>query len=111
MKRRERTEKKNNIKYNDGWSFAIVNGRLAEINFAKGFGVWSHAYVERSSFKTKKEQKMIDIDIKKCIFSYRKGYYYDKIRNIKSKAPSINKMFPDLKNKTSKFLSLSELYE
>ena len=111
MQRKERTEKKNNIKYNDGWSFAVVNGRLAEINFAKDFGVWSHAYVERSSFKTTQEQKMIDIDIKKCIFSYRKGYYYDKIRNIKSKAPSINKMFPDLKNKTSKFLSLSELYE
>ncbi|KKR53331.1 MAG: hypothetical protein UT90_C0010G0004 [Parcubacteria group bacterium GW2011_GWA1_40_21] len=79
MQRKERTEKKNNIKYNDGWSFAIVNGRLAEINFAKGFGVWSHAY------------------IKKCIFSYRRGYYHDKIRNIKSKAPSINEIFPDLK--------------
>src|SRR3989338_11343702 len=111
MQRREKTKKKNNLKYNDGWSFAVVNGRLAEIHFANGFGIWAHSYVKRSSFSTKREQKMIDADIKKYIFSYRKGYYYDKIRNIKSKAPSINKMFPGLKNKASKFLSLSELYE
>ena len=111
MQRKKQTEKKNNIKYNDGWSFAIVNGRLAEINFAKGFGVWSHAYIDRSSFKTKREQKMIDADIKKCIFSYWKGYYHDKIRNIRYKAPNINKIFPDLKKKNHKFLSLQELYE
>jgi len=30
---------------------------------------------------------------------------------MKSKAPSINKIFPDLKNKKRKFLSLSELRE
>lgn len=55
MKISKKTAKKNNIKCKDGWSFAIVNGRLAEIHFANNFGVWAHAYVKRSSFKTKSE--------------------------------------------------------
>lgn len=109
MQRNKKIEKKDDIKSYDGWSFAIVNGHLAEIYFANNFGVWAHAYVKRSSFKTKSEQKMIDADIKKCVFSYRKGFYYDKIRNIKSKVPSINKIFPDLKNKKYKPLSSLKL--
>lgn len=102
MKISKKIKKKNDIRSYDGWSFAIVNGRLAEIHFAKSFGIWAHAYVKRSSFKTKSEQKMIDADIKKCQFSYRKGFYYDKIRNIKSKVPSINQIFPYLKKKDCK---------
>ena len=90
---------KNNLKFNDGWCFAIVNGRLAEIHFSKGLGIWAHAFVKRSEFHTKKEQKMIDEDIKKCIFSYQKDFYYDKIRKLKYKVPNINKVFPDLKKK------------
>ena len=86
------------IKFNDGWSFAIVNGRLAEIHFKKGFGIWTHCYVKRSEF-SKREQKMIDEDIKKCVFSYQKGFYYDKIRKLKFKVQSINKISPDLKKK------------
>jgi hypothetical protein len=91
-------QKKNNIKFNDGWCFAIVNGRLAEIHFAKNLGIWAHCYIKRSEF-SKKEQKMIDADIKKCVFSYQKGYYYDKIRKIKHKVPDIKKVFPDLKKR------------
>jgi hypothetical protein len=91
-------KKKNNLKFNNGWSFAIVNSRLAEIHFAKGLGIWAHCYVKRSEF-SKGEQKMIDIDIKKCVFSYKKGFYYDKIRKLKCKVPDIKKIFPDLKTK------------
>ena len=110
MKRNKKNEKKNDIRSYDGWSFSIVNGRLGEIHFVKGFGIWAHCYVKRSEF-SKREQKMIDKDIKKCIFSYRKGYYHDKIRKIKYKVPSINKIFPDLKNKNRKSMALSELFK
>ncbi|MEK7539227.1 MAG: hypothetical protein AAB595_01120 [Patescibacteria group bacterium] len=79
----KKKELKNNIKFNDGWSFAMVNDHLAEIHFRKGFGIWAHAYVKRSEFSTKREQKMIDTDIKKCVFSYKKGFYYDKIKKLK----------------------------
>jgi hypothetical protein len=92
-------KKKNNIKFNDGWCFAIVNSRLAEIHFKKGLGIWAHAFVKRSEYTTKREQKMIDTDIKKCVFSYQKGFYYDKIRKIKNKVPDIKKVFPDLKKR------------
>lgn len=104
----KKIEKKNDIRSYDGWSFAIVNGRLGEIHFIKSFGIWAHCYVKRNEF-SKSEQKMIDADIKKCQFSYRKGYYYDKIRKIKYKVPSINKIFPDLKNKKHKLLSSLKL--
>ena len=102
-------KKKNDIKFNDGWSFAIVNGRLAEIHFKKGLGIWAHAYVKRTEYSTKREQKMIDEDIKKCVFSYRKGYYYDKIRKLKHKVPSIKKIFPDLNKKGKVLSSLKDL--
>ena len=102
-------EKKNNIKFNDGWSFAIMNGRLAEIHFKKGLGIWAHAYVKRSEYSTKKEQKMIDKDIKKCVFSYRKGFYYDKLRKLRYKVPNINKVFPNLKKKGRVLHSFEDL--
>lgn len=64
----------------DGWCFAIVNNRLAEIFFAndhkkKKSTVWGHAYVKRDEFKTKKEQHQIDKDIKNAMFTYRNKKY------------------------------------
>ena len=66
-----------------GWCFAIVNNKLAEIYFAndhkkKKTTVWGHCYVKRSEFTTKKEQKQIDQDIKKCRFTYRNKKYIQK---------------------------------
>ena len=61
-----------------GWSFAIVNGKLAEIFFdknKKGFKVRSHCYVERNEYKTKKEQNWIDEDIARVKVIWRKGKY------------------------------------
>ncbi len=46
---------------------------------------------------TDKEQKIIDQDVKKCVFSYQKSFYYNKIKGIKYKVPSMSKIFPDLK--------------
>ncbi len=91
--------KSKKLKFNDGWSFAKVNGRLAEIHFDKKYGVYAHAYVKRSEYKTKREQKMIDVDIKKCQFIYRKGYYIDKLRGIKTRAPKFEEVFPEIKRK------------
>ncbi len=84
-------------KFNNGWSFAIVNGRLAKIHFDKKYEIWAHCYVKRNEY-SKSEQRMIDSDIKKYQFAYRKSYYIDKIRGLKHKVPSIYKIFPDLKN-------------
>jgi hypothetical protein len=70
---------KENIKFNSGWCFALVNKRLAEIYFDEKHGTYGHCYVKREEY-SKREQKMIDSDIKKYQFVYRKGYYTDKIR-------------------------------
>ena len=64
----------------DGWCFALVNNRLAEIYFEndhkkKKTLVWAHCYVERNEFKTKKEKAEIDQDIKKHRFTYRNKKY------------------------------------
>lgn len=100
---------KKKLKFNDGWCFATVNGRLAEIYFKKKYGVHSHCYVKREEFN-KREQKMIDADIKKCQFVYRKGYYLDKLTGIKSKTPKIMEAFLEFKNKNRKdFLTSDEL--
>ena len=88
--------KKESLKFNDGWCFAIVNGRLAEIYFDKKYGIYGYCYVKKEDY-TKKEQKMINSDIKKCQFTYRKGYYIDKKRGTKQKAPNIYKMFPEIR--------------
>ena len=45
------------------WAFAIVNK------------VWGHCYVNRSEYKTKKEQKWIDNDTKKYQFAYQNKKY------------------------------------
>ena len=96
-------------KFNDGWCFAIVNGRLAEIHFDKKYGIYGHCYVKREKY-SKREQKMIDTDIKKCRFFYQKGYYIDKLTGVKSKIPKIEEVFPEIKNKNrDNFLTLDDL--
>lgn len=62
------------------WSFAIVNNRLAEIFFRynkakriKKF--FAHCYVNKSEYTAKKEQKMIQKDIKDNRYRYYKGKY------------------------------------
>ena len=56
MQRSKKLKRKNDIRFYDGWSFAIINGRLGEIHFMKNFGIWAHCYVKRSEF-SKSEQK------------------------------------------------------
>lgn len=68
----------NKIRNFDGWCFAIINNRLAEIFFEKKKGkanIWAHCYVKKSEYKTKREQKMIAQDTKKCRFVYRNKKY------------------------------------
>lgn len=62
-----------------GWCFAKVNNKLAEIFFdddkplkSKIFG---HCYIKREEYKTKREQKMIDEDIKKVRVVFRNKKY------------------------------------
>ena len=81
------------VKFNNGWCFAIVNGRLAEIYFKKNYGIYAHGYIERKEFD-KREQKMIDADIRKYRFSYRKVCYFDKILKTRHKATVFQKVFP-----------------
>ncbi len=97
-------------RFNDGWCFAIVNSRLAEIYFKKKYGIYGHCYVKREEYNSKREQKMIDKDIKENKFIYRKGYYIDKLTGVKSKAPKIDEVFPEINNKNpDDFLTLDEL--
>lgn len=102
-------KKKNDIKLNNGWCFAVVNGRLVEIHFKRGLGIWAHTYVKRNEYFTKREQKTINEDIRKYVFSYQKGFYYDKIKKIKYKVPSIKRIFPDLNKKGKILNSLEDL--
>lgn len=90
-------------KFNSGWCFAIVNGRLAEISFDSKYGIYAHCYVKREEYN-KREQKMIDADIKKYLFIYRKGYYIDKLTGIKSRAPNPEEVFPEINNKNLKMV-------
>lgn len=60
------------------WCFALVNGRLAEIYFnetTKGPKFLGHCYVGKSEYKTKREQKWIEIDTAKFKFAYRNKKY------------------------------------
>jgi len=67
-----------------GWSFAMVNNRLAEIYFDhKKNGdpiMHAHCYVRKSGFKTKREQHHIETDTKRYRFTYRNKKYFDQIR-------------------------------
>lgn len=92
---------------NDGWCFATINNRFGEIHFAKGFGIWGHAYEDKSSFKTKKEKDMIKKDLKKYHFTYRNGFYFDKINKLKTKIHDIKKVFPESK----KFYSPDKVFK
>src|SRR3989344_4373158 len=71
-----------------GWSFAIVDRRLAEIHFEKDRGIFGHCYVKRSEYKTKREQQWIPEDTSRYRFTFRKGIYYDIQR--KKKLPSLD---------------------
>lgn len=60
------------------WALAIINGRLAEFGFdvkGKKMIVRNHCYVDKSEYKTKKEQKWIVDDTKKYQFVYRNKKY------------------------------------
>lgn len=107
-KRRTKKDKKSEVVFGDGWSFALVNGRLAEVSFDKEYGIWGHCYVEKEEYKTKQEQEWIKADIKKYQFTYRKGYYFDTIRGLKQKVPAVNKVFPDLEKEKTKSLEESK---
>lgn len=62
-----------------GWSFAIVNNKLAEIFFDKNkvgkTKIRGHCYVKRSEYKTKQEHKWIKEDTARVQLMYRKGKY------------------------------------
>ena len=61
------------------WSFAIVNGRLAEVFFDKKKdslkNIFAHAYVRENDYRTKEERKWIAEDTKRARFSYRNQQY------------------------------------
>lgn len=52
-----------------------VNNKLAEIYFDKKKGgqakIWAHCFVKKSEYRTKKEQKWIQEDTKRCRVEYR----------------------------------------
>ena len=61
------------------WNFAIINKKLAELYFDDKRGSnrvpHGHCYVNRDEFTTKREQKEIETDIKKYMFTYRSKKY------------------------------------
>lgn len=57
------------------WSFAIVNGRLAEVHFDDHKRIYGYCYVERNNYKTKQEQRWIDEDTKRLRIVYRNKKY------------------------------------
>lgn len=88
------------------WCFAVINRRLGEIYFRVGKsarGVYAHGYVDRKKF-TKREQKMIDEDIKKYRFTYRNKQY----RRVGERKPLPTRRFRIPKRK-GKLLSLEAL--
>lgn len=62
-----------------GWSFAIVNNKLAEIFFDKNkkgqVKIRGHCYVKKEEYRTKREQKWIVEDTKRTKLRYRKKKY------------------------------------
>ena len=61
------------------WSFAIVNGNLAEISYDEMKGgsrkLYGHCYVKESEYKTKREKKYIKEDTERMRFSWRNKKY------------------------------------
>ena len=72
---------KDTIKFNDGWCFATINDRLAEIFFDKDSGLYGYSYVRKEAY-SKIERKRIDEDVEKYQFSYRNGIFRDKISGV-----------------------------
>ncbi len=92
----EDKNKEEKVVFGNGWSFATVNGRLAEIFFKEKYGIYGHCYVKRKEYN-KGEQKMIDSDTQEYSFTYCKGYYIDKYRGTKHKIPTVSKIFPKIR--------------
>lgn len=69
-----------------GWCFALINNKLAEIFFdrtPKGkVKIRGHCYVDKREYRTKKEQKWIQMDTARARFKYKKRKYYGKIGTI-----------------------------
>lgn len=66
------------------WSFAIINGKLAEIHFEKKSGkikFLGHCYVKESGYKTKYEKEAIKLDTAKARLTYRNGAYKPTVTN------------------------------
>lgn len=61
------------------WAFALINGRLAEFHYeierGKFYLAYGHCHVKRSEYKTKQEQRWIDKDTEKYLFTYRNKQY------------------------------------
>ena len=60
------------------WSFALVNGRLAEVFFKIKKGktiIDGHTPVKREIYYRKHDQRLIDSDTKKYKLTFRKGVY------------------------------------
>ena len=61
-----------------GWSFAIINNKLAEVFFEKKRGkikFQGHVFVKKSEYSTREEQKWIEKDTKKVNLTFREGKY------------------------------------
>ncbi|MDP3995034.1 MAG: hypothetical protein Q8P78_00275 [bacterium] len=65
------------------WSFAIVNGRLAEVHFDDRKRIYGHCYVVREEYKTKQELRWIDEDTKRLRIVYR-NKKYKQVKKIKN---------------------------
>lgn len=64
----------------NGWCFAIVNGKLAEIFFHNDYKnrkskIFGYCYLEDKEYKTKREQEQINKDISKYNLLFEKGKY------------------------------------
>lgn len=60
------------------WSFGIVNNKLAEIFFENNKGkrnILGHCYGGESEYKTKKEKRWIEEDIRKIRVVFRNRKY------------------------------------
>lgn len=99
------------------WCFTIINGRLAEIYFRKTAAgkteITGHCYVRRGDFKTKSEQGMIDQDIKRMHFTYRKGKFKSQLDNKVIRQADMKKERARIEKeiKEGKFYTLDEMPE
>lgn len=76
----------------NGWCFAKVNNKLAEIFFERRRGkliFFGHCYVKRADYKTRRDQKWINSDIKKYDFIYKNKEYADRKTGEKFKLISL----------------------